>query len=82
MGRPKGAVNKITREVKEMILQALENKGGVEYLEKQADANPTAFLTLVGKIIPLAVGGDPNNPLNVVTRVELVPLEGPDQAPA
>lgn len=49
--------------IKEMIVQALENKGGVEYLERQADSNPTAFLTLVGKVLPLQVGGDPDNPL-------------------
>jgi hypothetical protein len=27
-------------------------------VEKQADANPTAFLTLVGKILPLQVTGN------------------------
>jgi hypothetical protein len=59
-GRPKGVPNKATAAVKDMILQALANKGGVEYLEQQAADNPTAFLTLVGKIIPLQVGGDPN----------------------
>jgi len=52
-GRPKGARNKVTTAVKDMILQALDNKGGVDYLEKQADENPTAFLTLIGKVIPL-----------------------------
>jgi hypothetical protein len=62
-GRPKGSPNKIQAAVKEMIIQALENKGGVEYLEKQADANPTAFLTLVGKVLPLQVSGDPDHPL-------------------
>lgn len=40
-----------------MILQALDNKGGVSYLETQADSNPTAFLTLVGKVLPLQVNG-------------------------
>ena len=58
MGRPKGARNKTTTAVKEMILQALSNKGGVAYLEKQADENPTAFLTLVGKVIPLDVNAN------------------------
>lgn len=58
LGRPKGAQNKITRELKTMILEALENKGGVEYLERQAEDNPTAFLTLIGKVLPLQVAGD------------------------
>ena len=62
-GRPKGAVNKTTAAIKEMVVQALDNKGGVEYLEKQADENPTAFLTLVGKVLPLQVSGDPDHPL-------------------
>ncbi len=56
-GRPKGAVNKVTKELKEMILQALENRGGVEYLEQQAEANPNAFLTLIGKVLPMTVQG-------------------------
>ena len=54
-GRQKGTPNKTTAEIKEMVIQALSNKGGVEYLEKQADENPTAFLTLVGKVLPLQV---------------------------
>lgn len=62
-GRPKGVQNKMTKALKEMILEALENKGGVEYLERQADENPTAFLTLVGKVLPLQVASDPDNPL-------------------
>lgn len=57
-GRPKGARNKTTAAVKDMILQALANKGGVEYLERQADENPTAFLTLVGKVLPLDVNAN------------------------
>lgn len=57
-GRPKGALNKTTAAVKDMILEALSNKGGVRYLEEQADANPTAFLTLVGKVLPLDVNAN------------------------
>lgn len=57
-GRPKGVRNKTTTAVKEMILQALANKGGVKYLEEQAVKNPTAFLTLVGKVLPLDVNAN------------------------
>ena len=35
-----------------MILQALDEAGGVDYLKEQAEKNPAAFLTLVGKIVP------------------------------
>jgi hypothetical protein len=62
-GRPAGVPNKVTGELKSMILQALANKGGVTYLEAQADLNPNAFLSLVGRVLPLQVGGDPDNPL-------------------
>jgi hypothetical protein len=52
-GRKKGTPNKVTGELKEMILQALANQGGVAYLEAQATQSPTAFLALVGKVLPL-----------------------------
>jgi hypothetical protein len=57
-GRKKGAPNKVTGQLKDMILGALENAGGIGYLEKQAKESPTAFLTLVGKVLPMQVGGD------------------------
>lgn len=59
-GRPKGSPNKLTADVKAMILAALDKAGGIEYLVKQSEENPTAFLTLVGKVLPLSIGGDPN----------------------
>lgn len=62
-GRVKGTPNKVTRELKDMILGALTNKGGVEYLERQADNNPVAFLGLIGRVLPLTVAGDKDNPL-------------------
>jgi hypothetical protein len=55
-GRKKGTPNKLNAAVKEMILQALNEaheEGGVEYLKAQASSNPTAFLSLVGKLVPL-----------------------------
>jgi hypothetical protein len=41
-----------------MILEALAQKGGADYLARQADENPAAFMTLVGKVLPLQVTGD------------------------
>lgn len=52
MGRPKGSTNKLKGELKDMIRQALDESGGVDYLKQQATSNPNAFLSLVGKIIP------------------------------
>lgn len=76
-GRPKGATNKVTRQLKEMILEALDNAGGVDYLERKANDPRTAaaFLSLVGKVLPMTIAGDPQNPLQMVARVELVPMQ-------
>jgi len=56
-GRAKGTPNRLTGELKDMILGALSDAGGQAYLSKQAQDNPTAFLTLVGKVLPLQVTG-------------------------
>jgi len=68
-GRQKGTPNKVTGELKDMILTALGNVGGVEYLERQAESSPTAFLSLVGKVLPMQVTGDGGGPVVVeITR--------------
>lgn len=64
-GRQKGSQNKLTRQLKDMILEALDESGGVEYLKQTAIDHPTAFLTLVGKVLPLQVTGDGGGPLVV-----------------
>jgi hypothetical protein len=58
-GRPKGMPNKVTAELKTMILEALDNAGGVDYLEKRANDPKTqgAFLALIGKVLPMTVQG-------------------------
>ncbi len=64
-GRKKGVPNKLTSDVKAMILEALGKAGGAEYLLEQAQTNPNAFLSLVGRVLPLTVAGDPTAPLSV-----------------
>lgn len=56
-GRKKGVPNKLTTELKSMILGALDDAGGQKYLASQAKKNPVAFLTLVGKVLPMTVSG-------------------------
>ena len=51
-GRPKGSKNRNTKALKDMILGALEAKGGQEWLERQMVRNPVAMLTLIGKVLP------------------------------
>lgn len=64
-GRQKGSPNKITKQLKDTILQALDECGGVEYLKQTAIDHPVAFLTLVGKVLPLQVTGEGGGPLTV-----------------
>jgi hypothetical protein len=54
-GRKKGTQNKINAEIKDMLRQALDESGGVEYFKKQAKDNPVSFNTLIAKIIPADV---------------------------
>lgn len=72
-GRPKGAVNKTTKALKEMILGALDQAGGEGYLLAQANENPTAFLTLIGKVLPMAVTAEVNATVTKIERVIVDP---------
>jgi len=78
-GRQKGTANKNTAAVKEMILAALEKAGGVEYLFQQSSTNPTAFMTLVGKVLPLTLDGTvevlPTYDLSILGDETLAQLE-------
>jgi len=59
-GRPKGlpktggrkaGVNAVN-DLRKTILESLELAGGKDYLYRQANENPAAYLSLVGKVIP------------------------------
>jgi FixJ family two-component response regulator len=69
-GRPKGVPNKATAAVKDMVLAALNKAGGEDYLVEQSEKNPTAFLTLVGKVLPL----DVNNKHEGAVKILHVPF--------
>lgn len=69
-GRPKGALGKKTIELKEMILSALDKAGGEKYLATQAKESPAAFLTLIGKVLPLQVAGTGPNGELLVSLIE------------
>ena len=56
-GRKKGTPNKLSSTVKEMVLGALGEAGGQDYLLQQSKLNPVAFLTLVGKVLPTEITG-------------------------
>ncbi|TIM14474.1 MAG: hypothetical protein E5Y67_12405 [Mesorhizobium sp.] len=75
-GRPKGSPNKTTALLKDAILKAATQAGGADglvgYLKLQASLNPGPFMSLLGKVLPTQVVGDPDNPVSVVHRIELV----------
>lgn len=77
-GKPKGAISKTTRAAKEAIAFAAEGLGGAERLvgwAKEDPKNEAAFWTSIyPKLLPLQIAGDGDNPLQVLTRVELVAL--------
>lgn len=64
-GRPKGSANKVTSDVRKMVLAALDGVGGQKYLEDQAVKNPVAFLSLLGRLIPTKIIGDPAEPVTI-----------------
>ena len=71
-GRRKGTPNKINAELKDMILTALNDQpgGGVGYLKLQAVENPGPFMTLLGKVLPTTIAGDPDKPLKAKLEIE------------
>lgn len=64
-GRAKGTPNKRTALLKDAILQAAEAAGGeaglVGYLTLQATENPAAFMSLLGKVMPMQLEGAGEN---------------------
>lgn len=61
-GRAKGTPNKVTAELREMILNALAAAGGENYFLQQARDTPSAFLALIGKILPSEVKAQHSGP--------------------
>jgi hypothetical protein len=50
-----------------MILRALDEQpgGGVGYLRKVAVSHPVAFLSLLGRVLPLTMQGNPDKPVAI-----------------
>jgi hypothetical protein len=68
-GKPKGTPNKVTRDLKQAILGALEAAGGeggsVAYLTRLASDNSSAFASLLGKCLPHTLSADESGGLGV-----------------
>lgn len=74
-GRQKGVTNKLTADVKEMVLAALTGVGGQEYLELQAMRNPQAFMSLLGKIMPSQIDLNAKVSKTIITVVSFADLK-------
>jgi hypothetical protein len=75
-GRKKGVLNKISRTLKEDILEAAElahPDGRIGYLVQQAQTNANAFLSLLGKVLPIEVTGEGGSPFTLTLKVDAVP---------
>lgn len=67
-GRKKGTPNKTTAALKDAILTAADDchpGGKVGYLKWLAKTNSSAFASLLGKVLPTTLAGDPENPLEL-----------------
>lgn len=74
-GRKKGTPNKVTGDVKAMVLAALDQAGGISYLYEQSQENPKAFLSLVGRILPMQVTGEDGGALVIRVQQIAAPTE-------
>ena len=86
-GRPKGSVNKTTATMKAAIQSVYdklqEERGGNHgHFLNWAKSEPTEFYRLASKLIPIQVGGDEDNPIRTVVRVELIGGDRTDQTPS
>jgi hypothetical protein len=64
-GRQKGTQNKISVEVKKALEKAFDELGGSNYLIEVGQNDPRTFCTLLGKILPTTIEGDPENPIGI-----------------
>ena len=71
-GRPKGSLDKGNALIREMVAEALDKAGGVEYLARVAESHPGPFLGLVGKVLPIQVTGEGGGPVQQSIVVEFV----------
>lgn len=84
-GRPKGVPNKNTALLRDAIIKAAEAAGGggdeglVTYLTEQATVTPAAFLSLLGKVLPLQVTGEDGGAIKTDNTLRLVFMKPGDR---
>ena len=82
-GKPKGTLNRVTKDLKQAILGALEAAGGDEgsvgYLKRLAIENSSAFASLLGKVLPTTLAADESSggvPVKMVFERHIVWPDG------
>lgn len=68
-GRPKGSLDKGGKLIREMVVLALDEAGGTAYLAETARTHQAAFLSLIGKVLPIQVTGEDGGPMKHSIRV-------------
>jgi hypothetical protein len=56
---------KVTKDLKDMILKALDESGGVGYLKTVAKEKPVAFVGLLGRVLPMQVNANVDGSITV-----------------
>lgn len=64
-GRRKGSTNRSTEQLRQMIHEALDKAGGVDYLVGVAKENSSAFCSLLGKVLPRQITGEDGGPIKI-----------------
>ena len=70
-GRAPGVPNKLTRTIREAIIESFDAIGGAVWLKKLAEEDPKAYATLLAKAMPTQVEGAGGGPvqIQIVTSV-------------
>ena len=67
-GRVKGSINKQSASVKQCIINAFEDIGGVKNLAAWASENQTEFYKLWGRMIPHEVTGAGGDDIKITVK--------------
>jgi hypothetical protein len=74
-GRKKGQLNYDVALIRGMVAEALTKSGGVKYLMQQAKDNPSAFMALVGKVLPRDFNAQIESTLTIVWPINPPKIE-------
>lgn len=68
MARPKGSLNKVTRNAKEMLEMAADELGGLKALVAWGREKPDAFWPVWAKLLPKDIAVKQDGPFEVTVR--------------